>query len=491
MEGFLSQLTHGNAWLFIIVLGIGGSFQNGFHVTVLSSPSPYIQRFINSSWSGRHEERAASQTVTLIWSAVVSIYAVGGLFGSVSVRSVAEAFGRKRAMIYNNVIGIVASVIMFTSKDANSFEMVLVARFLYGFTAGLGGNLHVIYLGESSPKRIRGLVILTSATFVSMGKLAGQVVGLREILGREDLWNVLLCVPTCFSVVQLVTLPFFPEAPRYSLIEKGDTEACKKALQSLWGGGDYKREIQEMVMEQTAIRGVHSKSLLELLRDRSVRWQLLTMMVIYGCIQFCGISAISVFSYDIFLNAGIPQDKVRYVTLGVGAAEVLTSITCGLLIESVGRRPLLWGGFGAMSAIMVLITATLNLKDYSYWIPYSTVGLIFLFIIFYSGGPAGVLPSLTHELFIQSCRPAAFVFVGIQRWIGFAVLGLAFPFLLVELESFCFLLFSCMCLLAGFYVFFILPETKGRTLLEINEEFQNIHLCGKPPCDDKAIETRL
>lgn len=51
---------------------------------------------------------------------------------------------------------------------------------------------------------------------------------LREILGREDSWNILLCVSTCFSVVQLLTLPFFPEAPRYLLIEKGNTEACKK-----------------------------------------------------------------------------------------------------------------------------------------------------------------------------------------------------------------------------------------------------------------------
>lgn len=255
-------------------------------------------------------------------------------------------------------------------------------------------------------------------------------------------------------MVQLLTLPFFPEAPRYLLIEKGNTEACKKALQSLWGRGEYKLEMTEMVLEQAAIKGETSKSLLELLRDRSVRWQLITMVVMYGCIQFSG-------------------------------------ITAGLLIESVGRRALLWGGFGAMSAIMILITITLNLKDYSFWIPYSTVGLIFLFVIFYGGGPAGVLPSLTHEIFIQSCRPAAFVFTGILRWLGFAVLGLVFPFLIELLKSFSFVLFACMCLLASFYIFFYLPETKGKTLLEISEEFKNITLCENPPSDDKTLETRL
>ncbi|KAK6319055.1 hypothetical protein J4Q44_G00102660 [Coregonus suidteri] len=441
----------------------------------------YIRNFINSSWIGRYEETPPAPTVKLLWSAIVSMYAVGGLLGSMSVRCIAGRFGRKRAMIWNNVISIVAALIMFTSRGANSFEMILIARFLYGFTAGLGANIHAIYLGESSPKKIRGMVTLTSATFVSIGKLSGQFVGLRGILGREDSWNILLCVPTCFSVVQLLTLPFFPEAPRYSLIEKGNAEACKKALQSLWGGGEYKLEMTEMVLEQAAIKGEASKSLLELLRDRSVRWQLITMVVAYGCIQFSGITA----------EAGIPLDMIRYVTLGVGVSEVLTSITCGLLIESVGRRALLWGGFGAMSAIMILITITLNLKDYSFWVPYSTVGLIFLFVIFYGGGPAGVLPSLTHEIFIQSCRPAAFVFTGIIRWLGFAVLGLVFPFLIELLKSVSFVMFACMCLLASLYIFFYLPETKGKTLLEISEEFKNITLCEKPLSDDKILETRL
>lgn len=102
-----------------------------------------------------------------------------------------------------------------------------------------------------------------------------------------------------------------------------------------------------------------------------------------------------------------------------------------------------------------------------------------------------MLPSLTHEIFIQSCRPAAFVFTGILRWLGFAVLGLVFPFLIELLKSFSFVLFACMCLLASFYIFFYLPETKGKTLLEISEEFKNITLCENPPSDDKTLETRL
>ncbi|XP_056157709.1 solute carrier family 2 member 9, like 1 [Lampris incognitus] len=491
MEILSSHMTRGNALFFVVILGLGGSFQNGFHITGISSPSPFIQGFINRSLYERYKTPPSPQTVTLIWSAIVSLFAIGGLLGALSVKIVAGRFGRKKAMMGNNFISILAAAIMLTSKSADSFEMIVIARFLYGFTAALGTSIHTIYLGESSPKNLRGMVILTSGIFLSVGKLSGQFFGLSEILGGEELWNILLCIPTCLSVVQLLTLPFFPEAPRYSLIEKDDPEACKKALQILWGQGDYKGEIDDMLAEQKAMKGVQSKSPLDLLRDRSVRWQLIVMVVIIFCSQFSGISAISVFSFDIFLRAGIPREKIRYVTLGVGACEVLTYISCGLLIDRVGRRPLLWAGFSAMSTIMVLITITLNLRDSNNWVPYVTVSLIILFIIFYGGGPAGATSSLSHEIFIQSNRAAAFVLLGTQRWLGFALLGLIFPFLIDALKSYCFVLFACMSLLGSLYTFFMVPETKEKTLMEISEEFEAITICGKSFSKDKTMETKL
>ncbi|KAL7843636.1 hypothetical protein AOLI_G00251480 [Acnodon oligacanthus] len=435
-------------------------------------------------------EKLQARTVTLIWSSIASSYGFGALFGSIIVRWITNHLGRKRAMIWNNAINVVALGTMIASRFANSFEMIMLSRFLFGFTSGLGTSIHGLYLGDSSPKKIRGMVSLTFALFLSSGKLFGQFMGLSEILGREVWWNILLGIPAFFSIIQMVTLPFFPEAPRYLLIEKGNTEECKKALQYLWGPGDYKLEIGEMLLEQAALRGERSKTLLELLRDRNVRWQLLSLLIIQECIEFCGPSALSLYSFSIFQEAGIPVGQIRYVTMGVGLSEVLTKITCGLLIDRVGRRVLLWVGFGIMAVIMALMTLTLELKDYSFWIPYSTVALIFLFVIFYGGGPAGVMPSLTHEIFIQSYRSAAFVFIGILLWGSFTVVGFIFPFLLAALKSFSFMLFSCVCFAASLYIFFTLPETKGKTPLEISEEFRNMRTCGSST-DDKCMETRL
>uniref|UniRef100_A0A3B3BTD3 Solute carrier family 2 member 9, like 1 n=1 Tax=Oryzias melastigma TaxID=30732 RepID=A0A3B3BTD3_ORYME len=449
---------HGNALLLIIILGVGGSFQTGYHITGLSSPSPqYIQHFINSSWFDRYGEPPSPETATMIWSLVVSMFAVGGLFGVVSVKFFSGKLG-KRAMICNNLISIVGAGVMLTSQNAQSFEMIIVARTLFGFSA-LGNSLHLMYLGEISPRQIRGTVTLTSATFLSLGKLSGQFFGL-EVLGGEDMWNIVLCVPACLSVVQVLVLPFLPEPPRYLFIEKKDDSACKK-LQSLWGPGEYKQEMDEMLMEQLASEAASSKSSLQLIRDRTVRWQLITM--------------ISIFAFDVFVKAGIPKENVRYVTLGLGLSEIVTSLVSGLLIEHLGRRPLLWGGYGFMSVIWVLVTVTLNLKDTNSWISYLSAALIFLFFVSFCGGP---------ELFTQSNRLAAFALVGLLRWFMFAMQGLIFPFII-------FTLFASMSLLGSLYTFFILPETKGKTLLEISAEFKAISVCGKSWLKEEKAETRL
>uniref|UniRef100_A0A3P8RPX1 Solute carrier family 2 member 9, like 1 n=1 Tax=Amphiprion percula TaxID=161767 RepID=A0A3P8RPX1_AMPPE len=261
--------TSGNVLLLIVVLGIGGNFHLGYHVTGLSSPSPlqYIQSFINSTWYDRYEEFPSPHMVTMIWSLVVSMFSVGGVFGAFSVKFFTSRLGKK-AMICNNFIAIIAAGIMLTSKWAKSFEMIIVARILYGYSS-LGASLHLMYLMEISPRKIRGIVTLTSATFGSLGKLSAQ-----EILGREDQWNIVLFVPGCFSLVPIMVLPLLPESPRYLFIEKGDDKECKK-LQSLWGQGDYKQEMDEMLIEQAAIEAAPPKNPLQLLRDRTVRWQLI------------------------------------------------------------------------------------------------------------------------------------------------------------------------------------------------------------------------
>ncbi|XP_029946743.1 solute carrier family 2, facilitated glucose transporter member 9-like [Salarias fasciatus] len=491
MENLLQRLARGKALLLVIVLGFGGNFQSGYHFTALSSPTPFIQSFINSSWYERWKEIPPPETVTVLWSLIVASFAIGGFCGGFCVNFIARIMGRKKGVICSGCIAVVAAVIMLSSKPAKSFEMIIVARILAGFSAGFGWSFHIIYLSEISPKSIRGRVTLTSANFMTFGRLSGQLFGLTEILGREELWNVALALPACFSVLQVLVFPFLPESPRYLFIEKGDKEACRKALQTLWGPGSYKQEMDEMFIEQENTDAAHSKSPLQLLMDRTVRLQLVTIVLIYWFNQLSGMSAITTFSFDIFMQSGVPEDMIRYVTLGLGVCQLVTSMSSSFLIERIGRRPMFWGGYGAMCTSWVVVTILLNLKGLSDWVSYIAAAFIILIIVFFGGGPGASAGTLCSEIFIQSDRMAASVIVGMLRWLAIAVMNFAFPFLIKALGSYSFVLFACVCLLASLYTFFILPETKGKTMLEISEEFKAIMVCGKSSSEKIITEIKL
>ncbi|NXQ67965.1 GTR11 protein, partial [Quiscalus mexicanus] len=206
--------------------GIGGSFPYGFHISVINYPSVHIRKFINETWIDRHGSPLHPETVMLLWSFIVSVYGIGGFLGSLCCGYLTTKYRKKKCQMFTNLIMLVAALFMALSRTAKSFEMILVGRFLYGIGAGFSLNIHPQYVGEISPKKLRGFTNSTVAVFLTLGKLAGQVVGLREILGSEALWPWLLASSGLSALVQLVTLPFFPDSPSYLLIQKGNEEAC-------------------------------------------------------------------------------------------------------------------------------------------------------------------------------------------------------------------------------------------------------------------------
>ncbi|NXY20827.1 GTR9 protein, partial [Atrichornis clamosus] len=196
------------------------------------------------------------------------------------------------------------------------------------------------------------------------------------------------------------------------------------AVKQLWGDGDHVAEIDDMMSEQEAIRGEKAKSVCDLLRDRAVRWQLITLFLLVSCMQLIGANVVYFYAYNVFTKAGIPPNQTHYVSLGVGITEILSTVLC-----LAGRKTLLWKNYTVMALALGLLTVTLSLQDSFFWVPYCSVALVFIFIMSFGIGPGGVLCPLITEIFIQSYRPAAYVFNGVTNWIQLFILGLFFPFI--------------------------------------------------------------
>uniref|UniRef100_A0A3P9AD52 Solute carrier family 2, facilitated glucose transporter member 5 n=1 Tax=Esox lucius TaxID=8010 RepID=A0A3P9AD52_ESOLU len=435
----------------------------------------FIKELVNTTCLQRYGRSLEPWEVTLIWSFIVSIFSVGGLLGALLAGRLTSAYGRKSCLLVNNVVAMVAAVMMVLSKTAMSFEMIMVGRLIYGISAGVGLSVHAIYLVECAPKRLRGMVGVSIATFVSLGKFFGQFLGLSELLGTEDLWPWLLGFTGATALLQLSTLPLLPESPRYLLLDRGDRQGCENAIRRLWGNKDHSAELKDMLVEHTSMKGVRSHSVLELIMDPAVRWQLLTVLVTFTTLQFCGINAVYLYLFDVFRTAGIPAHQLRYVALGTGLCEVSTSLACVMVIETTGRRLLLYRGYLCMAATLALLTVTLYLQTLLSWMPYCSMVLIFLFIFFFSSGPAGVTAPLPGEIFNQSFKSASFTIACTLNWLGLFLLGLLFPLIVENLDYFCFLIFFVFCFLSGVFVWYHVPETKNRTVMEITAQFQMMH----------------
>ncbi|XP_054939768.1 solute carrier family 2, facilitated glucose transporter member 5 isoform X4 [Physeter macrocephalus] len=213
--------------LATLIAAFGSSFQYGYNVAVINSPAKLMKAFYNETYYDRISEYISEFSLTLLWSVSVSMFPFGGFLGSLMVGPLVNKLGRKGTLLFNNIFSIVPAILMGCSEVARSFEMIIVARLLVGICAGLSSNVVPMYLGELAPKNLRGALGVVPQLFITVGILAAQILGLRSLLANEEGWPTLLGVTGVPAALQLLLLPFFPESPRYLLIQKRDEAAAK------------------------------------------------------------------------------------------------------------------------------------------------------------------------------------------------------------------------------------------------------------------------
>uniref|UniRef100_H2YYN5 Major facilitator superfamily (MFS) profile domain-containing protein n=1 Tax=Ciona savignyi TaxID=51511 RepID=H2YYN5_CIOSA len=459
--------------LAVIVTVMGSTFQYGYNIAVVNAPAP-VNYLTEINQVAVVEVTTLSDSDLILWSFTVSIYTVGGMIGSFSTGFFVKKFGRKGALLVSNSLSIVGAILMGTSKAANSLEMIIIARFLLGIFAGLATGVVPLYLGEISPKAIRGALGVISQLSITIGILTAQLLSLKEVLGTAELWPILLAFTGVPSAMQLCVLPFLPESPRCLLIDRDREDLARKALIKFRGTSDVAVEIREMRHEAEAQASTDQLSVLEVLKDQSVRWQIISIAFIQFTQQMCGINAIFFYLNTIFEAAGVAGDTQNYASVGVGTVNVFMTVISVLLMDRLGRKILLAGGYAIAGVFCIVMTISLNLQDQISWISNLSIASVIGFIIgFANQGVCPVPWILTAELFRQSSRPAASsIGCGVNWTFNFA-LALVFPFMQKGMGPYVFLFFLCICAIATAYVVIIIPETKGKTFQEINNMFRH------------------
>ncbi|XP_027738275.1 solute carrier family 2, facilitated glucose transporter member 5 [Empidonax traillii] len=454
--------------LVALISGFGSSFQYGYNVSVINSPAPYMQDFYNQTYLARTGVPMNSGFQTLLWSLTVSMFPLGGFFGSLLVWPMVNNCGRKGTLLINNLFSISAAILMGTSELAKTFEAIILSRFIMGIYAGLASNVVPMFLGEMSPRNLRGAIGIVPQLFITVGILVAQILGLNSILGNAEGWPVLLGLTGIPSLIQLLTLPFFPESPRYLLLQKGNEEQARRALQRLRGWDDVDDEIEEMFQEGQSEKEEGQFSVLSLCTFRGLRWQLISIIVMMMGQQLSGVNGVFYYADRIFESAGVPSNSIQYVTVSIGAINVVMTLLAVFIVESLGRRILLLAGFALCCASCAVLTLALNLQTTVSWMSYLSIACVIVYIIGHAVGPSPVPSVMITEMFLQSSRPAAFMVGGSVHWLSNFTVGLVFLYMEAGLGPYSFLIFCAICLATALYIFFIVPETKNKTFMEIN-----------------------
>ncbi|KAM6130279.1 solute carrier family 2, facilitated glucose transporter member 9-like [Phoenicopterus ruber ruber] len=454
-----------------LLVSFGSSMLYGYNLAVVNSPAVHIKAFYNATWSRRYGHGLAPGPLTLLYSLTVSIFALGGLVGSLLVGVLVERYGRNGVLSRSTLLVLLAGGFMGFSRELGSPEMVIIGRSITGLHSGICLSVVPLYLGEIAPKNLRGFLGLMPSIFICLGIFFTQVLGLPELLGEDRYWPLLLSLVVVPASLQLLLLHCFPESPRYLLIEKNDVCGAAKALRRFLGTPDVQDMIKEMKDEQRSLSSVEMISVWQLLRDRSVRWQTLSVVVVNAGMQLSGIDAIWFYTNTIFENAGIPVSQIPYITVGTGTIEVVAGLIGCFTIEKLGRRPLIITGFCTMGICLAGITISLLLQAALPWTRYVSIACVVGVIAGFCMGPAGIPFLMTAELFTQSHRPAAYIVGGSLNWLCNFTIGFIFPFLQMSAGAFCYLVFCGICLLVALYVYLIIPETKNKTFMEISHIF--------------------
>ncbi|KAF5308537.1 hypothetical protein FQR65_LT06202 [Abscondita terminalis] len=395
----------------------------------------------------------------MVW--LENVYMLGGLIGLPLTIYLLDKFGRKNCMLIAAVENLIAWILMGT---ATSIELLLFGRFL----AGLGADVNFIatptYIAEISDKQIRGR--LGSIIYIMMltGILLIYSVGPFVSIAASS------TIGACIIIVQLLTFSFMPRSPYYLLL-KNRVEDAKKSLRLLRfpdNVDDELKEIAEIVRKENEERGRP----IDLLKVKSYRKAFFIMTVLNFGQHFSGIS-VMLMNFHLILEDAASLISSSTVAIVFSIVMLISCITSAVLIDKAGRKFLLYTSSFLTGISLFILAAYFKIKhsnvdvaNYN-WVPIFSV---MLYAVSFKWGLGLVPIVLTAELFPTNIKAlgcaladAMYIIAGGLSIFLFHTLintfGLEVPFFL----------FSVCCILVGLFSIFVIPETKGRSLDEIQQ----------------------
>ncbi|XP_065853059.1 sugar transporter ERD6-like 8 [Euphorbia lathyris] len=386
-----------------------------------------------------------------------SILNIGAMIGAITSGRIADYFSRKGAMRMSSIICIVGWIAIGFAQGSMLLDS---GRFLTGYGIGIISYVVPVYIAEITPKELRGALASANQFFIVLGILVVYVIG------AFVRWRILALSGTVPCLFVVIGLCFIPESPRW-LAMVGQKQEFEISLQILRGAeADVSEEEADIQDSLVRIRQLPKARLVDLIHRRNIKFVIVGVgLMVFQ--QFSGINGIIFYADNIFASAGVSPSVGSILYSGL---QVLLTACLASLIDRAGRRPLLMVSACGLLLGNLIIGTAFYLKEHHLLfdlVPLFTISGVMLFIASFSIGMGAIPWVLMSELFPLHLKGIAGSLVTLVNWSSSWFISFTFNFLMSWSSYGTFFLYACVCVFSIIFIIKLVPETKGRTLEDI------------------------
>ena len=442
------RVRWGFLWQVSFIAGLGGILY-GFDMGVIAAALIYVREAFGLS--------------TVMQELVVSVVLVGAMAGALAGGAIEDRIGRRATLLWGSALFLAGSVLAFAAPGV---ILLIVARALLGIAIGFTSVTAPVYVSELAPPQSRGMLIGLYQFALTVGIALADLVGYW--LASQHGWRLMFGIGAVPAAIFLACILSLPESPRWLFAQNRDQEAT--AVLGSYNDGLGVQMLLEDIRSGLQVRVEQRWSALW---SSAVRRSLLIAVGFTVLQQATGINTIIYYGPKIFTLAGITSsENAILATLLVAVTNVLATVIALVLVDRVGRKPLLYWGVGGMTASLVLLAYSFHAPA-AFGAPPGIVATVSLMIYItcfaFSMGPISWI--LVSEVFPLRVRGRGVAAASLGSGACNFVVSVTFLSLLRAAgNSATFLLYAGLCIITLFFVWFIIPETRGRELESISSE---------------------
>ena len=400
-------------------------------------------------------------------SSLLFASAVGALTGG----RISDAIGRRTTILVMAVLFIVGVLLVVT---APGLALVVTGRIVLGLAVGAASVVVPVFLAELAPYEIRGSLAGRNEFMIVLGQLLAIIMNaiIGNVWGEQfpGIWRVMFLLAAIPAVLLLIGMVRMPESPRW-LVEKGRQEQALEILDRLRPEGRAEPELEDIALARHAESQRTSLGIAGILRNRN-----LVKIVLIGCglgffQQTTGINAIQYYGERVLEVAGFGRGGALVASIAPATISVVAAVIALQMMDRFSRRKTFLWGYGLVALFHVLIGTTASVMPEGPAKPFVLLALITAFV----GSMQLCLNVATwvtlSEIFPQKMRAFGMGMSVFVLWMANSILGLFFPSIIAGLGlSSTFFVFAALNVVAFLFVLKWVPETRGRTLEQLEED---------------------